>query len=111
MDILINIEIIIGCLIIINMTIKLAILIFSGVVYLVIKIKLHYQDKKNRKKYDENNNKEIATIIIEQFEDLLASYEIELPNDERDENGDTTIIYGKDYYQLEDKIVEVLNQR
>ena len=111
MEILINIGIIIGCLIIVNMSIKLATLIFSGVVYLVIKLKLHYADKENHKKYDENNNKEIAAIIIEQFEDLLASYEIELPNDERDENGDTTIIYGKDYYQLEGKIVEVLNER
>lgn len=111
MDILINIGIIIGCLIIANMTIKLATLIFSGIVYLVIKIKLHYEDKKNHKKYDENNNREIAAIIIEQFEDLLSSYDIELPNDERDENEDASIIYGKDYYKLEGKIVELLNER
>ena len=79
MDILINIVIIIGCLIIANMTIKLATLIFSGIVYLVIKIKLHYEDKKNHKKYDENE--------------------------------DASIIYGKDYYKLEGKIVELLNER
>ena len=50
----------------------------------------------------------LASMIIDMFEDLLAEYNIVIPNDERDEVEDAACIYGDDYYALEDQITEFL---
>ena len=50
----------------------------------------------------------LASMIIDMFEDLLAEYNIVIPNDERDDVEDAACIYGDDYYALEDQITELL---
>lgn len=52
--------------------------------------------------------REIATRIIDAFEELLAEYEIKLPNNERTGDEYEASIYGSDYYNLEDKITSIL---
>lgn len=50
----------------------------------------------------------LACMIVDLFEDLLAEYNIYIPNDEREGEEDEACIYGDDYYALEDQITELL---
>ena len=54
-------------------------------------------------------NKEIAIQIIEQFEELLLKKNIKILSDDKEGNENEACIYGTEYYQLEDSIVEILN--
>lgn len=54
-------------------------------------------------------NRKIANKIIDMFEELLKEHEIKIPNEERCGNEDEACIYGTDYYNLEDKIAEILD--
>ncbi|MCI8999672.1 MAG: hypothetical protein HFJ26_01745 [Clostridia bacterium] len=54
-------------------------------------------------------NKKIANKIINMFEELLKKHEIKIPNKERCGNEDEACIYGTDYYNLEDKVTEILD--
>ena len=56
------------------------------------------------------NNRKIAIKIIEKFEELLEKNNIKIPSKERSNNEEEASIYGKNYYELEDKIVEILEQ-
>jgi hypothetical protein len=49
-----------------------------------------------------------AIEIIEIFEDFLNEKEVEIPNYEKEGEEDTAILYGTDYYSLEDKITKLL---
>ena len=52
--------------------------------------------------------KEIAHTIIGQFEMLLNKKDITIPSDDREGNEDEARIFGKEYYDLEDKIENIL---
>jgi len=57
--------------------------------------------------------RQIAIEILEKFEDFLSEKNIEIPNKERDEykkDGDTetAILFGTDYYLLEDEITDII---
>ena len=56
-------------------------------------------------------NKEIAIQIIEQFEELLLKKNIKILSDDKEGNENEACIYGTEYYQLEDSIVEILNNK
>ena len=56
-------------------------------------------------------NRKIAIKIIDLFENLLNRKNIIIPNEDRENSKDEAAIYGGDYYELEDKIVEILEQR
>lgn len=55
-------------------------------------------------------SRKLAIKIIDKFEELLAKYDIKLPNNEREGNEEEACIYGTDYYDLEDKITEIINE-
>lgn len=55
-------------------------------------------------------NKEKAAEIIDEFEELLVVNDIKIPNLERKGNKDESCIYGSDYYNLEEAIIEILNE-
>lgn len=57
-----------------------------------------------------NDIREKAASIVQVFEDYLQDKNIEIPNDEREEDADIeqAIIFGTDYYALEDEIVYLL---
>lgn len=57
-----------------------------------------------------NKEREIAIEIIQEFEDLLEGHEIDIPDKDREGNKEEARIYGITYYNLEDKIVEILEQ-
>lgn len=54
--------------------------------------------------------REIASTIIDEFEKILNKHKIKLLNEEREEKENEACIYGSDYYNLEDKIVEILDE-
>lgn len=56
-------------------------------------------------------NRELAIKIISKFEELLSKKNIKIPNNERKQKEDEACIYGKDYYELEDEIVELLDNK
>lgn len=56
------------------------------------------------------NSKKLAIKIIDEFEELLAKYDIKLPSNEREGNEEEACIFGTDYYDLEDKITEIINE-
>ena len=56
------------------------------------------------------NNKRLAIQIIDDFEQLLDQKNIKIPNIDRKGNEDEACIYGSDYYNLEDSIIEILSR-
>ncbi len=56
-------------------------------------------------------NRELAIEIISKFEELLSKKDIKIPNDEIENEEDEACIYGKDYYELEDEITELLDNK
>lgn len=87
----------------IQLGIIIIVLLAFGLVYLSLKIK----DWLDNKKWEDN--RKIAIRIIDEFEVLLSKYEIKLPNKDRQNNEEESCIYGEAYYDLEDKIIEILN--
>lgn len=59
------------------------------------------------------SNREIAEQIIDLFEQLLEKYNLDIPSKDRDAEPDKenlAHIYGEEYYDLEDAIVELLEK-
>lgn len=52
---------------------------------------------------------EVAELIIDNFEEALLDAEVEIQNDERDTE-DAALIFGDDYYNLEDSIMYYAGQ-
>ena len=62
-------------------------------------------------KYQSQTQKELhqATAIIEAFEELLEKHSLIIPSAERLDVTDARI-YGEDYFELEDKIIDILRE-
>lgn len=56
-------------------------------------------------------NRKLANNIIDKFEELLQKHNIKLPSDERTGEETEACIFGKEYYELEDIITEILDNR
>ena len=50
----------------------------------------------------------IAIMILNLFEDMLADKGIQIPDEDREGDEDEACLYGSTYYELEDKITELL---
>ena len=62
-------------------------------------------------KYQSQTQKELhqAAAIIEAFEELLEKHSLIIPSDDRLDVNDARI-YGEDYFELEDKIIDILRE-
>ena len=58
----------------------------------------------------EFDKKEVAILILEQFENVLDRNNISIPDNDREGGEDEARIYGETYYQLEDTIVDILTE-
>lgn len=99
-------------MIIFNMTDLIVFIIISLlilIIYLVTYIKEWLSDMKYEKKF--KNNKDLAIRIIDEFENLLNNYDIKIPSEEREQNANEACIYGTQYYDLEQSIIEILDER
>lgn len=54
--------------------------------------------------------RQLAIQILEVFEDFLEEKNIEIPNEEKKENPNAARLYGEDYYNLEDRVTEILKE-
>ena len=54
--------------------------------------------------------REIATWIIEKFEELLQLRGIKIPSDDRTGDKTEACIFGSEYYELEDQITNILEK-
>lgn len=54
--------------------------------------------------------RDIAISILSIFEEFLYEKGIDIPNEDKEGNEEEAILYGSDYYSLEDKIVDILNK-
>ena len=74
-------------------------------------VNLVYYMKHNKKQKRQSKqlkiNKEKAIEIIDKFEELLVVNDIKIPNTDRKGNEDEACIYGSDYYNLEESIIEI----
>lgn len=57
---------------------------------------------------DRSERLETIASFIETFEDFLDEKGIDIPNDEKEQSDDPSIIYGTDYGNLSDRIEELL---
>jgi hypothetical protein len=57
-----------------------------------------------------SKQRKLAATILTRIEDYLEEKGVKVPNKERDQNGDESaaILYGTDYYILEDEITELV---
>lgn len=54
--------------------------------------------------------KEYAIDICEIFEDLLEKYEINIPDEYREGDESEARLYGENYYETEEKVIDILVQ-
>ena len=57
---------------------------------------------------NEEQAREIAIAILDEFEELLAAKGIKVPSEERERREDGACLYGTEYYELEDAVVGIL---
>lgn len=85
-----------------------------GLYYLCMNIADYIDEKRvanrqKRIKKDLKDCQEKAIEIIDKFEELLNLRGIKI-NNNREENDNEACIYGCDYYDLEEAIIEILNK-
>lgn len=96
---------------IIGMLVLLAFLTIMGIMIFVEEISYWQENRKTKKNtIKKGKNRELAIRIIDVFEELLQKYEIKIPSEERENREDEACIYGCNYYELEDDILEILNE-
>ncbi len=92
---------------IINVTDFIEIIVFLLILFIVLIFKnLKKIYRKNRKN---TLNRELAIKIIDEFENLLSIYNIKLPSEDGENDETEACIFGKNYYELEDNITEILD--
>ena len=57
---------------------------------------------------NEEQAREIAIQILDEFEDMLAGKGIKIPSNDREGREEEACVYGCEYYELEDAIVDIL---
>lgn len=92
---------------IINITDFIEILVFLLILFIVLIFKKLKSIYKKNKKSTQNRN--LAIRIIDEFENLLSMYNIKLPSEDRENDETEACIFGKNYYELEDNITEILD--
>jgi CRISPR/Cas system CMR-associated protein Cmr3 (group 5 of RAMP superfamily) len=60
---------------------------------------------------EEEDARELAIAVIDEFEELLAEHGIKIPSGDRKGNEEEACLYGSEYYALEDGIVAILMDR
>ena len=98
---------------VVSFIIKLVFIISIGIFFLLInnEKKSKRKGKFFKSKSKEEKNKMKAIRIIELFEELLEEKNIKIPSSDRNNSEDEACIYGKEYYELEDNIFEILNEK
>jgi len=56
----------------------------------------------------EEQARRIAIQILDEFEEMLAGKGIKIPSNDREGREEEACIYGCEYYELEDTIVDIL---
>lgn len=67
-------------------------------------------DKEHYAKNEISPQRELAFNILDEFEDLLEAHDLTIPDRDREGNKDEGRIYGTTYYNLEDKITELIEE-
>jgi hypothetical protein len=60
---------------------------------------------------EEEDARELAIAIVDEFEELLAERGIKIPSRDRKGDEEEACIYGSEYYALEDAVVAILMDR
>ena len=61
-------------------------------------------------KIEIEKEKQIATEILNEFEELLTEKEIMIPSNDREGNEYEACLYGSEYHELEDKITHIFKE-
>ena len=57
---------------------------------------------------NEEEARELAIQILDEFEELLAAKGIKIPSDDREGREEEACLYGTEYYELEDAVTDIL---
>lgn len=57
---------------------------------------------------EEDGARQIAIIILDEFEEMLARKDIVVPSNDREGRPEEACIYGTEYYELEDATTGIL---
>ena len=87
----------------IDLILLIVIILFLSISYQIHIIKNKINEKKCK------NQIKIASKIIDEFEDFLHKNNIKIPCMDREGNDDEACIYGTEYYNLENSIIDILN--
>ncbi len=85
------------------------VLLLILIIYLVKYIKKWMTNMKHKNRLEKN--RDLAIRIIDEFEDLLCNYKIKIPSEDYEQGEDEACIYGTQYYDLEQSIIGILNER
>jgi predicted component of viral defense system (DUF524 family) len=55
--------------------------------------------------------RQLAIEILDEFEELLAEKDVVIPSDDREGREEEACLYGTEYYELEDAIVDILMEQ
>ena len=92
---------------IIDLIVLAIIILLFLIIQLIRTVKNWISTKKQKNKL--KANKMIAIKIINEFEELLYKKNIKIPSTDREGNDDDACIYGTEYYDLENSIIDILN--
>ena len=85
------------------------ILIF--IIFEVVMITHSVPYEKARSVIKMERERKIAIEILDEFEELLAEKDIKIPSNDREPDGQNqAFLYGTEYYDLEDKITDILKR-
>jgi len=59
-------------------------------------------------KINMEKERELAIRILDEFEEMLEKYNIDIPEEDREGNEGEARIYGRNWYFLEDAITELI---
>ena len=92
-----------------NLVELVLIIVVLLVLCLIVVIKYWLVNKQMKRKMKQN--REMTIKILDKFEEILAENNIKIPDKGREGNEDEACIYGTTYYDLEDSILEILNNK
>ena len=59
---------------------------------------------------EDDCRRRLAGEILDEFEELLEMKDVTIPSDDREGGDEEARLYGSEYFELEDRIVEILRK-
>jgi DNA-binding Lrp family transcriptional regulator/DNA-directed RNA polymerase subunit M/transcription elongation factor TFIIS len=68
------------------------------------------EEEEAQREFPDELEKDVAIQILDEFEELLERKNVSIPSDDREGSKEEARLYGKEYYDLEEAIIRILNR-